>query len=357
MYIDDLSLLCCPVTSEPLEFVDAVEDANGEIVTGALRSVPSGKLYPILNGIPRFVEPSTYNSSWDYKWISIDGGKGLNYRILDKNDPAYRIHDLFDRNDHGGEAFRHAEGRLALDAGCGVGQYTVKLLQEYKPAKVVSLDLTRGVDVFRKIMLERYPEYRRRVLIVQASVFQLPFRDEVFDYALSLGVLHHTGDTRKAIQQVARVVKAGGEINFWVYGAVSVHIDNEESGRQVSMTLGRFIPRGVLYLWVMFQIRMFRKLPHGVAVTIIKMFSSEVWYRLCRLPVVGYLFRAVFGTVMHPDRDYRYINNYDGWCNSWAETWTESELFPTLVQSNIVIRGISTWQTGFWCKKKMGFYR
>ena len=32
----------------------------------------------------------------------------------------------------------------ALDAGCGVGQYTIKLLQDFAPAKVVSLDLTRG---------------------------------------------------------------------------------------------------------------------------------------------------------------------------------------------------------------------
>jgi ubiquinone/menaquinone biosynthesis C-methylase UbiE/uncharacterized protein YbaR (Trm112 family) len=357
LYSEDLALLCCPLTFEPLELVDPVADADGEIIAGNLCSVLSGNLYPIRNGIPRFVEQSAYNESWDYKWTSIDQGKGLNYKTLDKNDKAYRIHDLFDRNNHGGRAYRHAEGRLALDAGCGVGQCTIKLLREHGPAKIVAMDLTRGVDIFRKIMLERYPEYRRRILIVQANVFQMPFRDETFDHILSLGVLQHTGDTRKAIRQVARLLKAGGEINFWIYSAVSVHIDNVESGREVSMTLGRFVPYFGFYIWSMFQIRIFRKLPHRVAVTIIKIFSSEPWYRLCRLPVVGYLFRAFFATVMHPDRDYRYINNYDGWCNSWAETWTESEIFPTLVQSNIVIRGISEWQTGIWGEKKIGFYR
>ena len=228
--------------------------------------------------------------------------------------------------------------------------------RKVNPAKVVSMDLTGGVDIFRKIMLERYPEYRRRILMVQANVFQMPFRDDVFDYAFSLGVLMHTGDTRRAIQQVARVLKVGGQINVWLYSAVSVHIDNEESERKVTMTLGRFAPHYLFYLWVMFQIRMFRKLPHGAAVTIIKMFSSKPWYRLCSLPVIGYVFRAVFGTVLHPDRDYRYINNYDGWCNSWAETWTEGELFPTLVDSNIVIRGISRWPTGVWGEKQLEFY-
>lgn len=357
MYAEDLPLLCCPQTRESLELIDAVEDSDGEIITGKLRSIGSGKTYPIINGIPRFVEPSTYNQSWDYKWTSIDQGKGLNYKILDKNDPAYHIHDLFDRNDHGGQAYRHAQGRVALDVGCGIGQYSIKLLRECQPAKVVSLDLTRGVDIFRKIMLERFPEYRRRILMVQASVFQMPFRDETFDYAFSLGVLMHTGDTRRAIHQCARVLKVGGQINFWVYGAVSVHIDNEEPDRKVHMTLGRFVPYWGYYLWAMFQIRLFRKLPHSLAVTVIRLFSSEPWYQLCRLPIAGYLFRAVFGTVMHPERDYRYINNYDGWCNSWAETWTESELFPTLAESRIVIRGISEWQTGFWGEKLMGFYR
>lgn len=357
MYLDDLSLLCCPATAEPLELASGTADTNGEIVTGQLRSVVSGNLYPVRNGIPRFVESSAYNSTWDYKWTVIDRGRGLNYRILDKADLAYRTHDLFDRNDHGGRAFRHAEGRLALDVGCGAGQYTIKLLQTCKPKKIVSVDLTGGVDIFRKILVERYPEYHRHILIVQANVFQLPFCDDFFDYAFSLGVLHHTGDSREAIRQVARVLKPGGQINFWVYGAVPVHIDNEEPDRNISMTLTRFIPRGAFYLWTMMQIRLFRRLPHGVAVAIIKFFSNGAWYRFCRLPVVGYLFRALFGTVMHPDRDYRYINNYDGWCNTWAETWTECELFPTLEKSKIVIRGISEWQTGIWGEKQPGFYR
>ena len=356
MYLEDLSLLCCPLTSEPLEFADTVSDESGEIMSGQLVSAPSGNRYDIRNGIPRFVEPSTYNSSWDYKWTVIDRGKGLNYRILDKNDRAYRIHDLFDRNGHNGTAFQHAAGRLALDVGCGVGQYTIKLLQDVGPARVVSVDLTGGVDIFRKIMLERYPEYRRRILIVQANAFEMPFRDETFDYAFSLGVLMHTGDTRRAIRSVARTVKVGGEVNVWVYGAVPVHIDNEEVGRVVPMTLFRFVPYWCLYVLAMTQIRLFRRLPHCVAVAILKIVSSDVWYSLCRLPVAGYGFRAIFGTVMHPDRDYRYINNYDGWCNTWAETWTECELFPTLVDSNIVIRGICDWQTGIWGEKIFGFY-
>jgi hypothetical protein len=157
----------------------------------------------------------------------------------------------------------------------------------------------------------------------------------------------HTGDTREAVRKVARTLKVGGQINFWVYGAIPVHIDNEEKCREGLMTLSRFVPYWFLYAWSMMQIRLFRRLPHGVAVGAIRLFSSGF----------GHFFRVIFRTVMHPDENYRYINNYDGWCNSWAETWTEGELFPTLAESNIVVLGVSKWQTGIWGVKQLGFYR
>ena len=60
---------------------------------------------------------------------------------------------------------------------------------------------------------------------------------------------------------------------------------------------------------------------------------------------------------MHPDRDYRFINNYDGWCNTWADTWSEHEIFPVLQEQNIVIKGISQWRTGIWGVKLKDFYK
>lgn len=356
MYIDDLSLLCCPKSRAPLELAEDHERAaDGEILEGILAS-PSGDRYPIRGGIPRFVDDPQYNASWDYKWTEIDQGRGLNYRITDPNDPAYRLHDLFDRNNHEGRAYRRAAGGIALDIGCGVGQYSWRLLEEAAPRKVVALDLTRGVDLFRRIMLERFPQHRQRILMVQASVFAMPFRDETFDYVFSLGVLMHTGDTRTAISQAARVVQPGGQLNIWVYGAVPVHIDVREQGRKVPMDLLSFIPYQFYTLWVMAQINLFRRLPRWLVVKVLRLVSSDRWYRLCSLPVVGYGFRIVFGTVMHPDQDYRYINNYDGWCNTWADTWTEQELFPVLRDAGIAIKGISAWQTGIWGEKIKGFY-
>ena len=94
-----------------------------------------------------------------------------------------------------------------VEIGCGVGQYVVKSLQEYSPEKIVAFDLTEVVDTLRRIILERYPQHLARILFVQGSVFSMPFRPASFDYVYSLGVLHHTGDTRAAIRAAAGLLR------------------------------------------------------------------------------------------------------------------------------------------------------
>jgi ubiquinone/menaquinone biosynthesis C-methylase UbiE len=332
------------------------EDSDGEIIEAELTGTISSNRYPVSNGIPRFVKDSEYNRTWDYKWTAIDRGAGHNYRIADKSDPAYEIHDLFDRNSHGGKAYRYATGRLALDLGCGIGQYSWRMLREHSPEKLVAVDLTRGVDIFRKIMLERFPEFKSRLLIVQASVFELPFEDETFDYVFSLGVLMHTGDTRKAIRHAARVLKYDGQMNVWLYAAETVHIDVREDGRTGVRTMFTFVPYQLFYAITMAQVKIMRRLPMRWATAIIRAFSSDFWYRLSRIPVVKYFAWCIFGTVMHPDREYRYINMFDGWCNTWADTWSEHEIFPVLRDADVVIKGIGDWRTGIWGVKLKGFY-
>ena len=332
------------------------QESDGEIIEGDLMATLSGKTFPITNGIPRFVVDTEYNKSWNYKWSQIDQGRGLNYRIADKGDPAYEIHDLFDRNSHGGMAYQNVKGKVALDLGCGVGQYSWRMLKEYKPAKLISMDLTSGVDIFRKIMLQRFPHLKSSILIVQADLFSMPLGNETVDYVFSLGVLMHTGNTLEAIRQAARVVKEGGELNIWIYASEVVPYEAREPKRGRKKVLFMYIPflvrSSIVWAWIM----AFRHLPHSMVVYILRAFSSNVFYRLSTLPVTGYLARFIFSTVMHPDRHYRFINNYDGYCNSWADTWSEAEVFPVLKESNIVIRGMSDWRLGVWGIKMKGFY-
>jgi SAM-dependent methyltransferase len=356
LYPDDLKYLCCPASGAPLEIGKiSATDKDGEILSGFLKTSSADFTYPISNGIPRFLVYSRYSESWDYKWTQIDKGKGLNYKVVDKGDLAYQIHDLFDRNSHDGRAYAFTRDNLVLDLGCGTGQYTWKLLEEYAPAKVIAMDLTRGVDVFRRIMLKNFPQYKRQILMVQASVFQMPFRDETFDYVLSLGVLMHTGDTLEAVKQACRTLKYDGHINFWIYASEPVPYEAREPNRNVRSLCGYFrlfLAYSAVWCWI----HLFRKLPHSLVVLVVRLFSSLVWYRLSTIPFFGYLARFIFPTTMHSDFDYRFINNYDGSVNSWSDTWNEHELFPVLRECSIAIKGISTWRLGFWGKKVRAYY-
>jgi SAM-dependent methyltransferase len=358
MYSEDVTLLACPWCHAELRCSNIPERGeDGEILEGAVVCIGCDRKYAVHDGIPRLADNVAYNWTWDYKWVEIDRGRGLNYKILDKSDPAYRIHDLYDRNSHGGNAYSKLKDALALDIGCGVGQYTIRMLKDGGAAKVVAMDLTRGVDIFRKIVFERYPEFRRRVVFVQGSALAMPFKDSQFDYVLSFGVLMHTGRTLEAIRQAARVLRDRGDINFWVYSAASVHNEvREPEGRDGLMTFFSFIPYQLYFAKVTAQINLFRFLPHSLVVKIIRMFSSNFWYRVCTTPILRWFGAVIFYTVKHPDKEYRFINNYDGWCNSWAENWSEQELFRAICAGELAIKGMSDWRVGIWAEKVKGFY-
>src|SRR5262249_43594676 len=55
------------------------------------------------------------------------------------------------------------------------------------------------------------------VHLVQADVYHLPFKPGVFDFAYSIGVLHHLPDPETGFQCVVRVVRPHGSVFVWVY--------------------------------------------------------------------------------------------------------------------------------------------
>lgn len=355
MFKEDLAILCCPETAEALQLLEVTAtSSDGEVIEGVIGT--KSRRYQIRNGIPRFIDDVSYNASWDFKWRVLDGGRGLNYQIIDKGKPAYSIHDIYDRNSHDGLAFKGMDNKLVLDIGCGVGQYAVKSLLENNPRKVVAVDLTGGVDIFRKIVEERYPHLIPKLLIIQASVFSMPFAPAQFDYVYALGVLMHTGDTLKALDATCNQVKPGGEINVWIYGSEPVAYDAVETSRNPDLlTLGnvsKFIKK---QSFPMFWIHLFRKLDHSTTLKIVRFFSSDTMFQLSKRRRFQWI-RTLFPTVDHPDQNYRLINNYDGYVNNWMDTWSEHEIFPVFKKNSIALLGVSSWRLGLWGKKVPGFY-
>jgi ubiquinone/menaquinone biosynthesis C-methylase UbiE len=57
-----------------------------------------------------------------------------------------------------------------------------------------------------------------------ADAENLPFPDGSFDVVYSFGVLHHTPNTQKSIDEVYRVLKPGGRIIIMLYHKDSIHV-------------------------------------------------------------------------------------------------------------------------------------
>ena len=109
---------------------------------------------------------------------------------------------------------RHA-GDQVLDVGCGIGWLCLHF--RAGGADVTGVDLTRrGVELTR----ERLRLNGLACTLVQASAEQLPFETGSFDFVTSAGVLHHTPDTQSGIDEIHRVMRAGGR------GMISLYYRN-----------------------------------------------------------------------------------------------------------------------------------
>ena len=101
--------------------------------------------------------------------------------------------------------------KVVLDAGCGSGRWTYALAS--LGAKVVAVDLTEeGVESTYQATAGF-----ENVVVLQASIFHLPFKPMSFDFVVSWGVLHHTPDTKEAFGCLAPLIKPGGSVYIMVY--------------------------------------------------------------------------------------------------------------------------------------------
>jgi len=165
-------------------------------------TLDTGSPAPLVRGIPRFVESDHYAGSFSFQWTTytdtqLDSRQGVD---LTEQDLALKT----------GLTPEEVKGRLVLDAGVGTGRHA-ELLASWG-ARVVGVDLSEAVETARD-NLARFPN----ALVMQADIGALPFRPESFDFIYSIGVLHHTPDTRAYAEKLLRLLKPGGGFCLWVY--------------------------------------------------------------------------------------------------------------------------------------------
>ena len=191
MNLELLSLLRCPRCRGEVDVREAPAEAEVRCRSGAC-----GARFPVVGGVPRLAG-ETYTASFGRQWNRYDVAR-------DAEDEATFLIKT-------GTRASGLAGRLVLDAGCGGGRYA-RLLGRHG-ARVVGVDLSSAVEKAAALcagLLE--------VAIVQADLLDLPLAERGFDFAFSIGVLHHSPDPRRAFGQVAARVKPGGTLAVWLYG-------------------------------------------------------------------------------------------------------------------------------------------
>jgi SAM-dependent methyltransferase/uncharacterized protein YbaR (Trm112 family) len=270
-----LNRLACPQCSCDLE-CEVFESADDEIVDGRLACSDCGSEFPIHRGVPRMVVSPRYSHP-DYVARSEQAKRSGDARPIPDHGDASREGGLlavkqatatsfgYEWQEYarfGWDARRPGEtdqsrqaieaetfavkalvdpgelhDKLVLDAGCGNGRY-LRAASE-SAGEVIGVDISGAVDVAYQ-NVGRHP----CVHVIQADLFQLPFRTDTFDRIFSIGVLMHTGDARRAFDELAARLKPGGAISVHVYrrgNRIYEFLDDRIRQRTTRMELDRLL--------------------------------------------------------------------------------------------------------------------
>jgi len=126
----------------------------------------------------------------------------LEYSIASEIDPAFALRARFIL-----ETVQKKKPLTILDAGCGRGFYT-RAFTFFPFLKTIT-----GIDLKKEYLDKAEKEVKdKRVKLLEASIYALPFKNETFDFAVSSEVMEHLPDDVAALKELKRVVKKGGTL-------------------------------------------------------------------------------------------------------------------------------------------------
>ena len=115
---------------------------------------------------------------------------------------------------HSFAQFSRYHGKRVLEVGFGAGTDFVQWLRAGAIASGIDLTEEALANLTHRIEVYGLPKPER---IQVGDAENLPFEANTFDLGYSYGVLHHTPNTEKAIRELVRVVRPGGEIKIMLY--------------------------------------------------------------------------------------------------------------------------------------------
>jgi SAM-dependent methyltransferase len=197
-----LSYLACPTCRSPFD-VHAERDDGEEIIEGTLVCRGCQGSFPVVRGIPRFLPEQL--SAAKQATAAAFGYEWTHYSTLTEADREEFL-DWIKPLDQ--TIFAN---RVVLDGGCGKGRHLF-LAAQMGAIEAIGIDLSDAVE-------SAYQNTRHlpNAHVLQADIYNLPFAAP-FEYAYSIGVLHHLPDPKAGFLSLIRHLKPAGRVSIWVYG-------------------------------------------------------------------------------------------------------------------------------------------
>ena len=303
-----VELLCCPQTGADLELRIDSCDADGLVERGRLIAAQGGHEYPIINGIPRFVDQEHYAGSFGYEWQK---WSRVQFEQANVGRPmAGHTQRMFAAIS--GLAPADLAGKLVIEFGCGPGRFLD--LVRRGGGIAVGIDMSAAVESARANFAGDAD-----VLIVQGDILRPPVKPAHFEIGYTFGVLHHTPAPGQGLAALAQVVKPGGLIACSVYQRVGFYAD----------------PSVALFRAAINAIR--RTLGPQAAIAVARAYAYFAAYVLHqpmqlarRIPIVrrfaSYFTKYVCPYLPLPDGRWRVLDIFDAITPTFASTHTAEEV-------------------------------
>jgi SAM-dependent methyltransferase len=200
-----LRYLACPDCGGEIRLLSVAKEEAEEILEGDLNCAGCAQHFPVVRGVPRFADlgkieedKAATASSFGWEWQHFtQEDERYGDQMLDWLEPVKA------------EFF---QDKVVLDGGCGKGRHMM-LAAHWGARDVIGVDLSDAVE--SAFAATRASE---NMHVVQADLCRLPLA-RAFDYAYTIGVIHHLQDPSVGFRSLASKVKPGGHFSVWVYGA------------------------------------------------------------------------------------------------------------------------------------------
>jgi len=116
------------------------------------------------------------------------------------------------------EDFKSYKGKKVLEIGCGSGTDGVHFARS--GALYTGIDLT---EVAVRNAKEKFELCGQKGDLRKANAEELPFPDESFDHVYSFGVIHHSPNPEKIVDEIYRVLKPGATATIMLYNKTSFY--------------------------------------------------------------------------------------------------------------------------------------